>query len=707
MRQSSTYLYQQLSNRLGAHMTPVARPSAYSIWEVTAVIYSVYLLLASLMLALLLGSIYVGVNIILSSSFGFAQVLGSILVVVGGGGSYFVGRFFLFPQPVPSRHRILTNAEDQPRLFRLLHELAKATGTKMPTEVFFSSAFSVRMHYPANFLGLLLPYPIGIEIGLGLVNSLSVSEFEAALTHELSLAPRRQSRRGYIYALHCVLYNVAHQRTQQDCWLDHYAATRGLPGWIAQLGRWFRMREQRLLQQVYWLSRNHCRSVTQQAVCRADQQTIRLVGSDVLIASWRRTAFGRLAYQTCSQHLNKLAEQGQMSEDIYTNHRTTLMQLAAAFDLPLVNQLPVVGAEALAKCQVPSRIKLAHPGRSYPSRTQREQEIQPLSVDQKLNAYPAWKLFKNASTLRRTATQQRYASSFPGCKPHILSPDNFARYIQKNEKHSRVSSEYLGFYDQRFLQSFEPTALAASGERIDRDITYSMIYNEENREKIALFISNRADLETLKQIQAEPSISSFEYDGIRYRQQEAGRLLITLGSELAHQDRWLSELDRFAFLWHLERACEAGVSSEYVIRYQALMCLQKAYQHFSENQRQVAYWQDQLLHKPWWTEEETKELTIQVSTIEATFKGHLGACPELASIQEAMPESQWQNLIPYLRSEQMYHLNVSRYDQIGFARLVRLVSEVNAATEVAYRRTLESVTDYQLGLREAEEVYQR
>ena len=616
---------------------------------------------------------------------------------------FFVSYFFLLAQPLSSQNRIAVAPEEQPRLFELIEELAKAVGTHVPPKVYFSPEVTARMRYPANFLGLFVPYPTGLEIGLGLVNALSVNELEAALAHALSQAPPRHLKlKNYIYAIHCVFYNIAHLRSQQGKWLDDHVAIPGLTGWIAQAGRWFEMQGRWLLQQIYWLGKDHYQQASHQSIYRADQQMMRFVGSDTLIATLRRTDFGQLAYEESRQHLNKLREQGQVSEDIYANHRATLVQLATTYALPLVNQLPVVSAEALAKHQLPSRIDLQHPGRSCPSRVMREQEIQVFSVDKHLDTQSAWKLLRKPVALRRAMTHQLYKFSADR-KTRILSPDVFRSYIQKKAQQRQISSEYHGFYDQRFLQSFEPTALVASSERICRELTFDMIYNEGNREKIALFIANRADLETLKQIQAEPLVSSFEYDGMRYRRQDAGKLLIALGSELAFQDRWLSELDRFAFLWHLERAYEAGASSEYIARYQALMHLQKAYRRFSENQQQIDYWQNQLLHKPWWTEEEAKELATALSTVEASFKGCLRMCPELTSIQEAMPKSQWQNLLPYLRSEQMYHMNVAKFNKNDFVHFTKMLSEVTAAAEHAYRQSLRSVTDYQLGLQVAEE----
>lgn len=704
MRQTATLTYRPPVGSDPNNTSPKIRSITNATLIAIGVVYCSYLLVAVLLLGLLAGGLYTGTIVALPLPFTLANVLGIGLAGLSGLALFFAIRFLVFPTSGPNRRAIAVTAEGQPRLFKLIQQLATTTGARVPQRVFVSPEVKVAMHYPANFLGLFAPYPTGLEIGLGLVNSLTTSELEAVLSHEFGRAARQPTKlSGFAYATHRVLYNVAHERSEQDEWLAQWATAPGWRGQLGQAGRWLSVQRQRLLQRIYWLADNQFQRVAHQAVYEADQFATRRVGSTTMVSALRRTAFGAHAYEQCSKYLHQLAERGQRSGDIYANHRTTLLQLAAELALPLMSELPVVSSEALTKRRTLPRVNIQSLGQRT-SLAEREEAILALAIEEKSSKHSAWKCFRNASMLQQAMTQQLYERGFPGTKFQVMSSDTFVGYVEKEAKQRRMSSEYHGFYDERFLQPFEPAVLAASAKGSDREITSDEIYNETNRTQIALFFANQADFEVLRHIQSGSlPVSNFEFDQVRYHGQRVGKPLRLLNSELARQDRWLSELDQRAFLMHFRRAQKAGVSADYVARYQSLMNLQESHQHFSEAKEQIAYWQHQLLYKSRWTKDETDELAKEVATIEARFKSHLRAGAELPTIEASLCETQRKKLIPYLSSEQAYYLNVSKFDEKAFARFKTLVTEISRATDRAYRQSLRSVTDYQSGLLMAQE----
>ena len=703
MRQTATPNRRLLGDNRPSNVPSGNQPKTNLRWIAVGAVYSGYLLLVASLLGLLAGGVYIGTIAVLSIPFSLINILGVGLAGLSALALFFAVRFLVFPASCPKRHAIVVTAEGQPRLFKLVQQLATTTGARVPQRVFVSPEVTVAMHYPSNFLGLFAPGPKSLEIGLGLVNTLTVSELEAVLAHEFSCAaPQPTTLSGFVCAIHRVLYNIAHQRSQQDEWLDRRATAPGVRGQLGQAGRWIRNQQQHLLQQIYWLAEDQFRQVSHQAVCQADQFATRLVGSATVVSALRRTTFGTQAYEQCSAYLHQLTERGQRSDDIYANHRTILLQLAAELALPLSNGLPVVSSDALTKRWSPSMINTQLPDQSHFSAAKREETILSLAIEESSTTQPAWKSFKNAPMLQQAMTQQLYDLGFPGTRFQVISSDAFEDYVRKEAKQRQMSSEYRGFYNERFLQPFEPATLAAASQPADREITFEEIYNKDNRSKIASFVANQADFEVLKHIQSGSlPVSSFEYDRVRYRRQDTGTPLRLLNSELARQERWLSELDQRAFLLHFRRAREAGVSSEYVARYQSLMNLQQAYRHFTEIKEQTAYWQDQLLHQGRQGKDATDELTKEVATIEVGFKSHLRACAELPTIKAALPEMQRKKLVPYLSSEQTYFLDVSRFDEKAFAHFKTLVTEISDATNQAYWQSLRSVTNYQLGLQMA------
>src|SRR5436190_15801870 len=74
---------------------------------------------------------------------------------------------------------------EQPRLFEDLDRLADRAGAPRPHRVFVSARVNAAVFYDLSVLNLLFPSRKNLEIGLGLVNALSLGELHAVLSHEL------------------------------------------------------------------------------------------------------------------------------------------------------------------------------------------------------------------------------------------------------------------------------------------------------------------------------------------------------------------------------------------------------------------------------------------------------------------------------------------------------------------------------------------
>ena len=133
-------------------------------------------------------------------------------------------------------------AQDEPELFTFLNALADRVGAPRPHRVFLSSRVNAGVFYDLSFANLLLPTKKNLEIGLGLVNSLTLSEFTAVLAHEFGHFAQRSMAVGrWVYTAQ----QVAGQIVVARSWLDKLLA--GLStidirvawiGWIMRLVVW-------------------------------------------------------------------------------------------------------------------------------------------------------------------------------------------------------------------------------------------------------------------------------------------------------------------------------------------------------------------------------------------------------------------------------------------------------------------------------------
>src|SRR5215510_9153996 len=90
-----------------------------------------------------------------------------------------------------SANHIEITRDQQPRLFAFLDDLADRAQAPRPHKVFLSPFVNAAVFYDVSPLNLIVPSKKNIEIGLALVNVLSLGEFRAVLAHEFGHVTQR------------------------------------------------------------------------------------------------------------------------------------------------------------------------------------------------------------------------------------------------------------------------------------------------------------------------------------------------------------------------------------------------------------------------------------------------------------------------------------------------------------------------------------
>ena len=687
--------------------TRAFRQRLYTVVIAIFLFCSLYILLLAGLLALAAGGLYAGIVIAISPTHAYALAATIGLITVGGLSLFLFIKFAFTTNHVRRPQRIEVIKPDQPRLFEFIEQLARDTRSSVPRKIFLVPGVTTAISYSSSFWSLFFSPSKQVEIGLGLINGVSLGELKAVLAHNFSLyAARGRRLEKFAYTANRTLYHLVYENDTWDEWLDQRASRGGMLGLLAMGLHGLTNGIRGLLRGTYEGVNHHYLKIAEEIVHHADARAVCVAGHQNLITALRRTAFSTFAFDKCSRYLSQLAEQDQKTEDIYSNHRTIIAQLVDQYKLSTEYELPLLPDGTLDKYLVNSRINCQNQWAAHPARQAREHRILSIPVAVASYPQPAWKLLKNPSVLRREMTALLYETGFAGQQFQAVSSDEFKRYVAQEENY-RISSAYQGFYDHRFLQRFDPdTVLATKGNSID-GLSFDMIYSEAHRQEIATFFTNREDFESLRQIRAGTIATRyFEFDHTKHRVKNVGQTIRLLSSELARQERWLTERDQQAFLWHYRQAQYAGATSEYMAYYQTLMSLQDAHRTFSENRQQIEYWRNEWHVREQWADEEMQAMTKELASIEVNFKGGLRSCDASAAIEDNLADTQRQTLIPYLRSEQTYYLKISKFDEEAFALFAQLVIDVGNATRLAYQQALKSLTDYQLGLQVAEEAHE-
>ncbi len=111
--------------------------------------------------------------------------------------------------------------EDEPALFAFVRRIADDTGAPRPHRVFLSARVNAAVFYDLSFRNLLFPSKKNLEIGLGLVNALSLDEIKAVIAHELGhFAQRTMAIGRWVYTAQQIAGHIVPARG----WLDKVLA---------------------------------------------------------------------------------------------------------------------------------------------------------------------------------------------------------------------------------------------------------------------------------------------------------------------------------------------------------------------------------------------------------------------------------------------------------------------------------------------------
>jgi len=128
--------------------------------------------------------------------------------------------------------------QQQPRLFDFLYQLADNAAAPRPYKVFLSPHVNAAVFYDLSILNLFFPSRKNLEIGLGLVNSLTLGEFRAVLAHEFGhFAQRAMAVGRWVYVAQQIAAHLVARRDKLDDFLSGLSRVDFRVAWIGWLMR--------------------------------------------------------------------------------------------------------------------------------------------------------------------------------------------------------------------------------------------------------------------------------------------------------------------------------------------------------------------------------------------------------------------------------------------------------------------------------------
>ncbi|PZR10242.1 MAG: heat-shock protein HtpX [Archangium gephyra] len=345
--------------------------------------------------------------------------------------------------------------DQQPRLFAFIERLADETKAPRPHRVFLSARVNAAVFYELSFFNLIFPSRKNLELGLGLVNVLTLDELKAVVAHELGHFAQRSMAVGrWTYVASQIAGHIVASRGRMDDFLNGLSRIDLRIAWVGWGMRLVVWSLRALLDTVFRIVVLANRALSREMEFQADRVAVSVSGSDSLIHALHRLGAADDAWNEAGDFVMNERRSGRPAPDLFQIQTRALESLRAVLDGPGYGATPKRGEgakhrvfdEALAQ---PPRMWLTHP----PSR-EREDHAKAVYVPSPLDERSAWVLLENEQQLREQVTDALFAKLEMLNRPLPATGSAEERFARRYAA-TAMSPRYRGTYMGRAIAAWD------------------------------------------------------------------------------------------------------------------------------------------------------------------------------------------------------------------------------------------------------------
>lgn len=439
-------------------------------------------------------------------------------------------------------------AAQQPELFAFLHKLADEAGAPRPHRVFVSPRVNASVSYDLTLLNLVLPSKKNLEIGLGLVNVLTLGELKAVLAHEFGHFTQRSMAVGrWLYMAQQIAGHIVARRDKLDAFvvgLSRVDVRFAWVGWLLSLVIWA---IRSLVDSFFSLALRLQRALSRDMEMHADLVAVSLTGSDAPIYALHRLRTADDAWDRTMLFARGELERGHVVTDLFPVQTRIIERMSGVLDDETYRSAPPLPTTGRAAFRI-FQAELAQPPRmwsTHPANDEREANAKRVYVSAPADDRSGWLLFADAQALR-----ERVSALVLGKHEAAAPLDTDAALRAVDEQFGRESFDrrYRGIYLDRSLvrparRAVNLYAVSTDGaaEQLSALYPASLTHDLERRRTIE---NEKALLKAVVDGVFETPGGVVRHRGKQRRPRELPQVIEQLDEELSRLDQKLWAHDR-------------------------------------------------------------------------------------------------------------------------------------------------------------------
>jgi Zn-dependent protease with chaperone function len=520
---------------------------------------------------LLLFALSVGLTVLcawgafLIISFGVSVLtigLGLGLLSMGVMITYFLLKFIFASHKVDRSHLVGITREEEPRLFALIEEIVLEVKTDFPKKIYLSADVNAAVFYDSSFWSMFFPVRKNLQIGMGLVNSVTRLELKAILAHEFGHFSQRSMKLGsYVYNVNQVIYNMLYDNESYQQHASSIASASGFIALFVNIAITIVQGIQWILKENYKLINLTYMGLSREMEFHADAVAANVTGSEPLISSLLRMQLSDQALNLVLGFYDHRYQQSVTSDNVYEQQRWMMEYLAADRGLALIEGVPVL-TEAHYERYNKSKLVIKDQWASHPGMEDRIAALHKLNIHKAAEKpEPGNIIFQDLKKRQEDFSTRIFSSvNYPAAvvKEDITA---FKTAYQQEYPLFILPAIFNGYYDR-----WNPSVPVA--EAPGATVPPEILFGEEMvnlAHSIPILENDKALLHQLTVV--EHNIKTFDYDGVRYSMDNIYTLKEQLDATIAATRDQLKTNDAAAYAYFDRLATAAGESEKWIKRY--------------------------------------------------------------------------------------------------------------------------------------------
>lgn len=475
---------------------------------------------------------------------------------------YFLIKFIFAKKSVDRSHLIEVKRKNEPKLFEFIDKVNEETGSPKPKKIFLSNEVNAYVFYDSHFWSMFFPTKKNLTIGLGLVNSVNLSEFKAIMAHEFGHFSQKSMRWGsYVYNVNQVIYNMLYENDGfeesvknigRESW--YFGITTSITLSVVRFIQW-------ILRGVYQIINKSYMALSRQMEFHADSIAAYVTGGNHLITSLRRIDIAGMCFGKVLENNRNWLGENLKADNIYEQHTEVMRHFAKDNEIDFLHDRLQVGEHTKLDWEV-SKVTIENQWASHPTFEQRAAHLNSLNLKTVAVEESAWSLFQFPEMIQQDFTDKLYKEAKFEGQVTEMDLEAFKERYYLDFKANIFPEAYLGFYDLSF-------PLEVDLDEIMKDDAIELKSFEEIFIKSEIKQLNQLqflfqDRDTVKAITTnELKVKTFDYDGQKYTRKEAFKVLDMLQIQIEKQSNLTTQKDKEALKYFYTLAKQANEGTQY------------------------------------------------------------------------------------------------------------------------------------------------